>query len=292
MNRSILKRRVLSSPFWVRILKSPRFSLATGFLKPDFRSFHYEKNLAKAGFSEGMYQVTAWVSQRSPEEWHFRASGQMRSVYRGNLPRTAENPLPLIGIILGNRGPMTGDEFRSLIAALDTSSVDGYAAVDGVGRIALRLTIDDGEGTPHTLTPTASTRREQSLDTTPTETPVTASCGPATAPSPPSIPRAPHTPRPAASTRRGRSRETIIQTSITASCGLATVPSPHSISRSRARARDPKAPTLLPSTRRGRSRDITMTQTSMFTASCGSPPTQMNDAEGFGGSDKHEVDPA
>jgi molybdopterin biosynthesis enzyme len=33
-------------------------------------------------------------------------------------------------IILGSRGPMSADAFRSLLAALDTSLVEGFAAVD------------------------------------------------------------------------------------------------------------------------------------------------------------------
>ncbi len=68
------------------------------------------------------------------------------------------------------------------------------------------------------------------------------------------------------STRRGRSRETILQTtSITASCGPATVSSPPSIPLA------PQIPPpLSPLTRRGRSRDTTLTQTSLITASCAS----------------------
>ena len=56
--------------------------------------------------------------------------------------------------------------------------------------------------------PPASTRRGRSRVATQTQTSwVTASCGPATAPLPRSIPRVPHSPSPTASIRRGRSRE-------------------------------------------------------------------------------------
>ncbi len=79
-----------------------------------------------------------------------------------------------------------------------------------------------------------STRRGRSREPISTRaSPLTASCGPPTAPSPRSIPRAPYSPQPAVSTRRGRSREATSTRAAwhTASCAPATAPSPRLIPR-------------------------------------------------------------
>jgi hypothetical protein len=125
----------------------------------------------------------------------------------------------------------------------------------------------------------SSTRREQSLETTMTQTAAfTASCGPLAVPSPPSILRVPraHKPIPWPSTRRERSRvPTLTQAPVPfrASCGPPTELSPSSIPRAPYYHPPHYSPKLRPSTRREQSRDgIFRTFTpARFTASCGHP---------------------
>jgi hypothetical protein len=89
----------------------------------------------------------------------------------------------------------------------------------------------------------------------------TATCGPATGPSPSltlrarhALPSSPFALNPSASTRRGRSQGgTVTRSRATASCAPTTVPSPRSIRRAQ------HSPRPLPSTRRARLPDPTMT---------------------------------
>jgi hypothetical protein len=76
------------------------------------------------------------LQQLQNRGWKYIVEGRLMSekTYRSEWD-AASDAIDLL-IILDNRGPMTGDELRSLLAALDTTLVEGYAAVDAVGRVA------------------------------------------------------------------------------------------------------------------------------------------------------------
>jgi hypothetical protein len=64
--------------------------------------------------------------------WRYVVNDRLQSDKTYRSAGDAESDAIDLLLILDNRGPMTSDEFRSLIGALDTSLVEGFAAVDAV----------------------------------------------------------------------------------------------------------------------------------------------------------------
>jgi hypothetical protein len=65
--------------------------------------------------------------------WRYVINGRLQSNEAYRSAGDAESDATDLLLILGNRaGPMTGDDFRSVIGALDASLVEGFTAVDAV----------------------------------------------------------------------------------------------------------------------------------------------------------------
>jgi hypothetical protein len=68
--------------------------------------------------------------------WRYVINDRLQSDKTYRSAGDAESDAIDLLLILGNRGPMTSDEFRSLIAALDTSLVEGFTAIDALPKNA------------------------------------------------------------------------------------------------------------------------------------------------------------
>jgi len=68
--------------------------------------------------------------------WRYVINDRLKSDKTYRSAGDAESDAIDLLLILDNRGAMTGDDFRSLIGALDASLVEGFSAIDALPKNA------------------------------------------------------------------------------------------------------------------------------------------------------------